>query len=76
MNSHYENVKAAAAMPSKWTAEQLREMGELNTLIQQHAWDRPEFQNAPDAPTEFLRYILSQDLEEEVPQNGVVRKIG
>ena len=70
MNNHYACVKASAAVPSSWTAEQVREMGELATLMRQHAWNRPELQCAPDAATEFLRYLLSQDGAAH-PPNGV-----
>ena len=46
MNNHYHNVRAASSVPSLWTIDQLRELGELRTLIDQLHWNRDDLARA------------------------------
>lgn len=75
MNNHYHNVRAASSVPSLWTIDQLREMGELRTLIDQLHWNRDDLARAQCSEIEYLRFILhSQEGAQPTQErkNGIV----
>lgn len=72
MNAHYADVQRASKVRSMWTNDQLRELGELRTLINLQLWAHPDLTQACSPEMEYLRYILRSQETPQQPANGVL----